>query len=174
MGRRQLREVIVVVAVHIVGYRGRDGLDVNHLFWGVDVAQRASLDEAQRVDVALAEMAGGVPELPAGGILERVVRWVVGVVVALEGVVNLVEAVHVELADERGDVGVLEVKRQHLGELFAGEEVEGLVGRSPPYQMGQVGVSEHVVELVDEHGLGLAHSVAGYDAAAFSWGGNWR
>lgn len=67
------------------------------------------------------------------------------------GVADLVEAVHVELPDETGDVAVLEVARQRIGKLFAGVEGKGVGGVvGPPYELGKLGVIEHGVELVHE------------------------
>lgn len=61
------------------------------------------------------------------------------------------EAIHVELADETGDVSMFEVVCQGVGELFPRIESKGVVFQvviCPPYQMRQLGVVEHCVQLV--------------------------
>ena len=64
----------------------------------------AALDFAQTDEIAALEVAVAVLEFPE--------RRVGGG--SVEDVADLVEAVHVELADEGGDVGVLEVRGEDL------------------------------------------------------------
>lgn len=127
---------------------------------GVDDLGQLALDQAEQVHVALAELVGQVAELPLCGGVGRGRRCRRLLAVALQVVVDFVEAVHVQLADEGRDVGVFEVLSQHVGELFAGVEAEGVVGGGPPDEVGQQQVLQHVVELVDEHGLGLGRGGA--------------
>lgn len=66
---------------------------------------------------------------------------------------HLVEAVHVELADKRRHVAVLEVAGQRRGKLLVGMEQEGVVlgvVLQPPDEVGEPRVLEHRVELVDK------------------------
>lgn len=146
-------------AVQGRGGGGREGLQADNLLVGVDDLGGLALDEAEQLHVALAELVGQVAELPLGGGVGHGARRQLAVV--LEVVVDLVEAVHVQLANEGRDVGVLEILRQHVGELLARVEAEGVVAGRPPDEVRQQLVLQHVVELVDEHGLGLCGAGAG-------------
>jgi hypothetical protein len=64
----------------------------------------APLDFAQADKVAALEVAIAMLELPEGRIGGG----------RVEDVADFVEAVHVELADKRGNVGVLEVRRENF------------------------------------------------------------
>jgi len=71
----------------------------------------------------------------------------------MEDVADLVEAVHIQLSDEGGDVGVFEVRGQNLGELGRGRHDEAFVRVGPGDEMLNSLVFEHAVQLVDEGSL---------------------
>lgn len=58
-------------------------------------------------------------------------------------VIDLVEAVHVELADKRGDVCVLEVEGEDFGKFFSGGNDKRVVGRGPGDEVSDKFILEH-------------------------------
>ena len=60
---------------------------------------------------------------------------------------NLVEAVHVELADKRGHIAVLEITSKGGCKLLAGKKSKGIHfrGISPPYEVQKLWIQKHLV-----------------------------
>ncbi|KAH3683148.1 hypothetical protein WICPIJ_005891 [Wickerhamomyces pijperi] len=114
---------------------------------GGSMLGRSSLDGFQTVYISLLEVPRAVTEFPGRQVMGVVVVASLGAVV----VANFVEAIHVQLADKRGDVGVLEVLWKSLAKLFAWSNEEGIVVLGPPDQMLEIVVLQHIVKLVDEN-----------------------
>jgi hypothetical protein len=68
----------------------------------------------------------------------------------MENVTDFVEAVHVELTDERGDIRMLEVLRKDFRELVGGRHDKAVIVVRPGDQMLDASILQHAVELVDE------------------------
>lgn len=109
---------------------------------GIYILGRSSFDEFERFQVTFFKLVGGMTKLPLGGGAggrrgRGGRRQIIDVVIVhVEIIIHFMESIHVQLTNERSDIGVFKVQGQHLGELFAGEHSEGHVIGAPSDEMG--------------------------------------
>lgn len=119
------------------------------------IQQQPSLDVHQRFLVVFLKLSRRVTKLPDGAILDGQRR-----AMRLQ---HLVEPIHVELADKRCNVAMLEIAAEGVSKLLG--RIKGkrvcLRGIGPPYQVSELRVAEHGIEFMNESVL-LHRRIGGF------------